>query len=76
MKKNKYSILFFLLCLIIFSCSSSQEDVLVYEKIIEPNFDIDIENVDLKGFKLGKNYDVKELPNAQIEEELYTTIKI
>ena len=66
MKKNKYSILFFLICLIIFSCSSNKEDVFVYEKIIESNFDIDIENIDLKGFKLGKNYDVYELPNVEI----------
>ena len=58
--------LFFLICLIIFSCSSNKEDVFVYEKIIESNFDIDIENIDLKGFKLGKNYDVYELPNAEI----------
>ena len=66
MKKNKYFILFYLICIVLFSCSSDQEDVIVYEKIIEPNFDIDIENVDLKGFKLGKNYEVNELPNAEI----------
>ena len=66
MKKNKYFILFYLICIVLFSCSSDQEDVIVYEKIIEPNFDIDIENVDLKGFKLGKKYEVNELPNAEI----------
>ena len=52
--------------MVFFSCSHSDKDVIVYEKIIEPNFNIDIEKIDLKGFKLGKNYDVKELPNAQI----------
>ena len=52
--------------MVFFSCSPSDNDVIVYEKIIEPNFNIDIEKIDLKGFKLGKNYDVKELPNAQI----------
>jgi len=64
MKKNKYFIFFSLICIALFSCSSDQEDVIVYEKIIEPNFDIDIENIALKGFKLGKNYKVNELPNA------------
>ena len=64
MKKNKHFIFFSLICIALFSCSSDQEDVIVYEKIIEPNFDIDIENIALKGFKLGKNYKVNELPNA------------
>ena len=52
--------------MILFSCSPADQDVIVYEKIIEPNFSIDIEKINLKGFKIGKNYDVKELPNAQI----------
>ena len=57
-----------------FSCSSDQEDVIVYEKIIEPNFNIDIEKVDLKGFKLGKNYDVNELPNAETVSYTHLTL--
>ena len=65
-KKNKKLIIAFLVSTMIVACSSSSDDPIVYEKIIEPNFDIDIENVDLKGFKLGKNYEVNEMPNAEI----------
>ena len=65
MKKNKFLIFFLLTTIIFSSCSSNQDDVIVYKKIIEPNFNIDIENVDLKGFKLGKSYNVNELPNAE-----------
>jgi len=50
----------------LFSCSSNEEEVIVYEKIIESSFDIDIKNLNLKGFKLGKNYDIKELPKAEL----------
>ena len=50
----------------IVACSPTSDDPVVYEKIIDPSFSIDIQNISLKGFKLGKNYDVKELPNAQI----------
>ena len=65
-KKNKYLIFFLLTCITLFSCSSDQEVTVFYEKIIEPNFNIDIENISFKGFKLGKNYDVEELPKAEI----------
>ena len=58
-KKNKFIIFFLLACISLFSCSSNEEEVIVYEKIIESSFDIDIKNVNLKGFKLGKNYDIK-----------------
>ena len=66
MKKNKYLIFFLLICITLFSCSSNKEKLVVYEKIIEPNFNIDVENIALKGFKLGKNYDVEVLPKAEI----------
>jgi len=65
-KKNKFIIFFLLACISLFSCSSNEEEVIVYEKIIESNFDIDIKNLNLKGFKLRKNYDIKELPKAEL----------
>tara|TARA_B100000941_G_scaffold231312_1_gene173747 strand:- start:2260 stop:2793 length:534 start_codon:yes stop_codon:yes gene_type:complete len=69
MKKNKYLLIFSVLCLGLISCSPNEADLIVYEKIIEPDFNIDFENVDLKGFKLGKNYDVEQLPNAVIAKK-------
>ena len=65
-KKNKFIIFFLLACISLFSCSSNEEEVIVYEKIIESSFDIDIKNLNLKGFKLGKNYDINELPKAEL----------
>ena len=65
-KKNKYLIFFLLTCITLFSCSSNQDEKVSFEKIIEPNFKVDIENISFKGFKLGKNYDVEELPKAEI----------
>ena len=35
MKKNKFKIFFLLACISLFSCSSNEEEVIVYEKIIE-----------------------------------------
>tara|TARA_Y200000002_G_scaffold361835_1_gene348297 strand:+ start:1176 stop:1709 length:534 start_codon:yes stop_codon:yes gene_type:complete len=65
-KKNKYLVFFLLTCIILFSCSSNQEEAVSFEKIIEPNFNVDVENISFKGFKLGKNYNVDELPKAEL----------
>ena len=64
-KKNKFIIFFYLHVYLVFMFTN-EEEVIVYEKIIESSFDIDIKNVNLKGFKLGKNYDIKELPKAEL----------
>jgi len=63
-KKSKKLIITFLVSIFIAACSSSSDEPIVYEKIIDPSFSIDIQEISFKGFKLGKNYDVSDLPSA------------
>ena len=63
--KNKFTLFSLFVCITLFSCSSSQPVQISYDKVIEPSFNTDIENINIKGFKIGKNYDVENLPKAK-----------
>tara|TARA_B100000579_G_scaffold182317_1_gene148543 strand:+ start:2176 stop:2703 length:528 start_codon:yes stop_codon:yes gene_type:complete len=61
--KNKY-FLTLITSIVLFACTTSNNEPIVYEKIIDSSFTVEIENINISGFKLGKNYDVTDLTNA------------
>ena len=64
MIKNRYFLFTLIISFIIIACSPSNSEPIVYEKIIDPTFTVNISKINLKGFKLGKNYDVNDLPES------------
>jgi len=61
LKKLKY---IFILFLFIYGCGSSSEDIQVIEKISNSGIILSDKEFINSGFKVNKNYDVTELPNA------------
>ena len=63
-KFTKFILVSTFFILFIISCGDSNQEIKLIEKVTDTGITLNKENVKSAGFKINKNYDTEELPNA------------